>query len=432
MKDKITSLDEYRVFITELGEAMQKRNGRTIAVIYGDIKHFSYFNDKYGFERGDALLTRLASFAVDDKESFIGASRVISDNIVAAYCLDDFSENELEEYIFETATGIERQLREEFDCSRIRLAIGVFLIKDGVGDVDAETAVANANLARKISKEPGNFSVIFYTPEMSEKINRELEIVSSIDRAIADHEFVAYYQPKIDSKTNRIVGAEALVRWQKKDGTFIYPDQFIPAIEKSKQIIDVDYYMYREVFTMLANRIKAGKTVLPISLNVSRQHMENLEIIDYVRKLLRKYEIPPELLEFELTETALMENGQNVETFIDEFHKMGVKVSMDDFGSGYSSLNLLSAIPLDVIKLDRCFLHSKNPGEKERVIITNIINMIKQLRMVSLCEGVETDSQSEFLKEIGCDIQQGFFFSRPVPPGTFEEILDGNPVLGAY
>lgn len=432
MRDRVTSLDEYTVFIEKLTKAIEHREGRTIAVIYGDIKHFSYFNDQYGLERGDALLSRVAEFASVDKESFIGASRVISDNMVAAYCLDSFTENELEEYIFETLSGIEKQLREEFDCSRIRLAIGVFLITDKNGDVDTETAVSNANLARKISKQPGNFSVIFYTPEMTNKINREIEIVSSIDRAIADHEFIAYYQPKIDSQTNRIIGAEALIRWQKPDGTFVVPDEFIPVIEKSRQIIEVDYYMYREVFEFLANRLKRGKEILPISLNVSRQHMENLEIIDYVRKLFRKYEVPPKYLEFELTETAVMEDGENVVRFINEFHDMGVRVSMDDFGSGYSSLNLLSTIPLDVIKLDRCFLHSQNPGEKERVIITNIINMIKQLRIVSLCEGVETNSQSKFLKEIGVDIQQGFFFSRPVPPKEFEEFLDETPVLGSY
>lgn len=423
MKDKVTSLDEYGVFIEKLHSAVKERKERKIAIVYGDIKYFKYFNDTYGYDRGDALLARVADMTVGESDGFVGASRVVSDNIVGAYYYEDVTSEELYASLSITTADIERQLREEFNCNRIRLAVGVYLIDEKNADINPETAVSNANLARKKAKEAGSVSVVFFKEEMAERLNRELEIISSVDKAIEDHEFIAYYQPKIDSNTGKLCGAEALIRWKKKDGKFVFPDQFIPAIEKSRQIIEVDYYMYREVFRFIRECIDEGKEIVPISLNVSRQHMKHLEIVDYIEKLLDEYDVPRELLEFEITETVCMEDVTNATKFIDALHRMGIIVSMDDFGSGFSSLNLLSEIPLDVIKLDRCFLHSNELSDKEKVIITSIVAMVKNLDMISLCEGVETRNQSEFLKEVGCDIQQGYFFSRPIPEEEFVAML---------
>lgn len=424
MQDRVTSLDDYSIFINKLHKAMTERENRKIAVIYGDIKYFKYFNDTYGYDRGDALLARVAELTVGESDGFVGASRVVSDNIVGAYFYNGVSPEELYESLSKTTAALERQLREEFNCTRIRLAVGVYLIDEENADINPETAVSNANLARKKAKEAGSVSVVFFKEEMAERLNRELEIISSVDKAMEDHEFIAYYQPKIDSNTGKLCGAEALIRWKKKDGKFVFPDQFIPAIEKSRQIIDVDYYMYREVFRFIRECLDEGLDIVPISLNVSRQHMKHLEIVDYIKALLEEYDIPRNLLEFEITETVCMEDATNATKFIDALHEMGIVVSMDDFGSGFSSLNLLSEIPLDIIKLDRCFLHSNELGAKEKVIITSIVSMVKNLDMISLCEGVETESQSEFLKEVGCDIQQGYFFSRPIPEEEFVRMLD--------
>lgn len=423
MQDRVTSLDEYGVFIEKLSSAIKDRGNRKVAIIYGDIKYFKYFNDTYGYERGDELLARVAEMTVGEADGFVGASRVVSDNIVGAYYYENQNSEELYDTLSKVTATIEKQLRKEFNCTRIRLAVGVFLIGDENEKINPETAVSNANLARKKAKETGSVSVVFFKEEMAERLNRELDIISSIDKAIEDHEFMAYYQPKIDSKTGKLCGAEALIRWKKSDGKFVFPDQFIPAIEKSRQIIEVDYYMYREVFRFIRECIDEGKNIVPISLNVSRQHMKHLEILEYIMNLLEEYDIPRNLLEFEITETVCMEDATNATKFIDALHDMGIVVAMDDFGSGYSSLNLLSEIPLDIIKLDRCFLHSNELREKEKVIITSIIGMVKNLDMISLCEGVETENQSDFLKEIGCDIQQGYFFSRPIPQEEFVQML---------
>lgn len=423
MQDKITSLSDYDDFIKCVQTELNQLDDGILAIVYEDIKYFKYFNDTYGYKRGDELLRRMSSLSIHNGKGVICGSRVVSDNIVWLVKFEEGSHNDIYDLIAKTTATREKILREEFDCTRIRLAVGVFLFDKEKKNVNPETAVSNANLARKKAKEAGSSSVVFFKDEMADTLNRELEVISSIDNAIAKKEFVAYYQPKINSDNNDIIGAEALIRW-KKDGKFIFPDQFIPAIEKSRQIIEVDYYMYDEVFSFIRERLDKGLKVVPISLNVSRQHMKHLEIIDYVKSLIDKYKIPTEYLEFELTETVCMEDNRNAMQFIDAFHEMGIKVSMDDFGSGFSSLNLLSEMPLDIIKLDRCFLHSNILEKKEKIVISNIIRMTKELEITSLCEGVETEQQSDFLKEIGCDIQQGYFFARPLCEDDFVGMLD--------
>lgn len=423
MQDKITSLSDYDDFIKCVQTELNQLDDGILAIVYEDIKYFKYFNDTYGYKRGDELLRRMSSLSIHNGKGVICGSRVVSDNIVWLVKFEEGSHNDIYDLIAKTTATREKILREEFDCTRIRLAVGVFLIDKEKKNINPETAVSNANLARKKAKEAGSSSVVFFKDEMADTLNRELEVISSIDNAIANKEFMAYYQPKINSDNNDIIGAEALIRW-KKDGKFIFPDQFIPAIEKSRQIIEVDYYMYDEVFRFIRKRLDKGLKVVPISLNVSRQHMKHLEIIDYVKSLIDKYKIPTEYLEFELTETVCMEDNRNAMQFIDAFHEMGIKVSMDDFGSGFSSLNLLSEMPLDIIKLDRCFLHSNILEKKEKIVISNIIRMTKELEITSLCEGVETEQQSDFLKEIGCDIQQGYFFARPLCEDDFVGMLD--------
>ena len=424
MKDQITCLDTYDVFIGKLKNAVEDIGDRVIPVIYSDIKHFKYFNDTYGYKLGDDLIADFANLVSRDKVTYICGTRVVSDNIVTAgYISSSISSDTLLRYILQNCSEMEDYLCRKYRCRRLRIATGVFFITAANKDINLETAISNANLARKQAKESKDESVIFFNDEMAQNINREIEILSSITDAINDRELVAYYQPKINSETGSIDGAEALVRWRRNDGTFVYPDEFIPAIEKSGQITDVDYYMYEEVFRFIREKLDKGERIVPISLNVSRQHLVKLHILDKIRELMDTYRIPPEYLEFELTETTCMENPDKAREFIDALHNMGIRVSMDDFGSGYSSLNLLSEIPFDVIKLDKTFLKSDRLEQKERVIISNIINMARELGMKSLCEGVETAFQSDFLKSIGCNIQQGFFFYKPIPKNEFEALL---------
>ena len=322
----------------------------------------------------------------------------------------------------------ENSFREKYLNSRLQFCTGITVVDKNSRSHDAETVVSNANLARKVAKELEEDCCVMFDHSMMEGIKREVEITSQVPKAIANREFKVYYQPKVATETLELIGAEALVRWQKPDGSFIYPDQFIPFVERSGQIVDVDNYVYREVFRFLSERIAAGKKVVPVSLNVSRVHLNKMDILEYVNDLFEEYKVPTDLVEFELTESIYLDNTEKALELVNGLHNIGVKVSMDDFGSGYSSLNLLSRLPIDVIKLDKVFLKDDNLQESDKIIISCVVDMAKKLRIVSLCEGVETIEQSDYLKEIGCQIQQGYYFSKPVPQEQYEEILDAEHV----
>ena len=426
MKDILTGLDQYEVFLQKLEKELEQIGDDRIIIVYTDIKHFKYINDTYGYKVGDALLQDFVEEFMGKTDIIICASRVYSDNFVVANRVppDYYSNEEFRDLIHKLNQEREAKFRGKYLNSRLQFCTGISVIDKNSRSQDAETAVSNANLARKVAKEMEHDSCVLFDQSMMEGIRREVEITSSIPKALAQKEFQVYFQPKIDTETLELIGAEALVRWQKPDGSFVYPDEFIPLIERSGQVIDVDYYVYREVFQFLARRIKEGKKVVPISLNVSRVHLQKMHILQYVKELLEEFPIPCSMVEFEWTESIYLDNTEQALELIKGLHKMGIKVSMDDFGSGYSSLNLLSKLPIDIIKLDKVFLKEGEMQENDRIIISCVVDMAKKLKITSLCEGVETQEQSDYLKEVGCQMQQGFYFSRPIPQEVFENLIE--------
>lgn len=425
MKDALTGLDSYEIFLDRLQSEIDTIGDDRIAIVYSDIKHFKYINDTYGYKVGDSLLQEFVG-EFKNKAYILCAARVYSDNFVAASRItpDMLTNEEFREMIYQMNREREAKFREKYLNSRLQFCTGISILDKNSRSLDAETAVSNAKLARKVAKEMESNSCVLFDQSMMEGIKREVEITSGIPKALEKKEFQVYFQPKMDTDTLDLIGAEALVRWQKSDGKFIYPDEFIPLIERSGQIVDVDYYVYREVFRFLAERLKEGKKVVPISLNVSRMHLNRTDFIEYVEALLEEFQIPCSLIEFELTESIYLENTERALDLIKGLHKLGIKVSMDDFGSGYSSLNLLSKLPIDIIKLDKVFLKEGEMQESDRIIISCVVDMARKLHITSLCEGVETQEQSDYLKEVGCQMQQGFYFSRPVPREIFENFME--------
>lgn len=431
MKDSLTGLDKYEIFLEKLERRIENIGDDRITIVYTDIKHFKYINDTYGYQVGDALLREFMEEMTRDNEGMIGCSRVYSDNFVAANVMPEGVTNEqFKEFIHRLNLEWQAKFREKYLNSRLQFCTGISIIDKNSRSLDAETAVSNANLARKVAKEMEEDCCVLFDHSMMEGIRREVEITSRVPKAIANHEFQVYYQPKIETETMRLIGAEALVRWQKPDGTFIYPDQFIPLIERSGQVVDVDYYVYREVFRFIADRIAEGKKIVPVSLNVSRIHLNKMHILEYVKELFEEYQIPSDMIEFELTESIYLDNTEKALSLVKGLHNLGTKVSMDDFGSGYSSLNLLSRLPIDIIKLDRVFLREDTLQDSDKIIISCVIDMARRLRIISLCEGVETPEQSDYLREIGCQIQQGYYFSKPIPEEEFALFIDQKSEKG--
>ncbi len=431
MKDILTGLDRYEQFLEKLEKEIKIMSDYRIAVIYTDIRHFKYINDTYGYKRGDMLLREFVGKVTRGNTHMLCAARVYSDNIVMAARLENgVSNNAFREFICRENEKMESSFREKYASAALKFCTGISIISKDDRRLDSATAVSNANLARKLAKEMDNDCCVLFDNKMLEGIRREVEITSSLTGAIESGELKIFYQPKVETDTLQLIGAEALIRWQKPDGNFIYPDEFIPLIERSGQIVELDYFVYREVFRFIAGRIRDKKPVVPISVNVSRAHLHKMEILTYVESLFETYQIPSELIEFELTESIYIENTEQALKLVEGLHNMGTKVSMDDFGSGYSSLNLLSKLPIDIIKLDKVFLKDDEIGNKlrenDKIIISCVIEMARKLRITSLCEGVETPEQSDYLSQIGCEIQQGYYFSQPIPQEQFEKLLEEN------
>lgn len=422
--DPVTGLDRYEVFIDKLTKELEYIGDRRIAIVYGDIKHFKYINDTFSYQKGNEVLKFFASKIVDFKDNFICATRLYSDNVVAAAYVDEkYSEDTYCTRVREWGKGFEKELSNRLLTNKLKFVAGInFITKDNI--TDAETAVSNANLAKKDAKKSKDGCVLAFNINMLNIINWEMEISASLPDAIANHDLTAFYQPKIDTNTLKIIGGEALVRWKQKDGSYLAPDQFIPILEKTGQIYDVDYYVYREVFSFIHKQLTNGKRIVPISMNVSRVHLLQHDFISYVKSLFDEFPIPAKYVEFELTESIYIRNSEEAKKLVNSLHEMGITVSMDDFGTGYSSLNMLGSIPIDTIKLDKAFLQGDELSNNDKIIISSVIDMSKKLNMKSICEGVENEKQIEYLKDAGCDEQQGYYFSKPIPREAFEQMID--------
>lgn len=249
-----------------------------------------------------------------------------------------------------------------------------------------------------------------------------------LEEAIKNGELKVFYQPKIESGSTRVIGAEALARWEKPDGSYIYPDEFIPELEQTGKIAMLDFFVYRHVFANIRQRLDEKKPVVPVSMNVSRVHLQDNEIFTYIKSLFREYRIPPKYTEFEVTESIYVENFEKIISMASRYRKAGGKISMDDFGSGYSSLNLLTTLPIDTIKIDKVFLKNEVLTENEKIVLTCVVEMAKKMKMDVVCEGVETEAQSWFLSLLGCDMFQGFLYSRPLPEEEFYHYLENHMI----
>ena len=422
--DALTGLLKYDVFCQKLKRAMNTwRKGNYIVILYSDLKHFKYINETYGYDVGNRLLKNFCNKTVRDVKGMIGAARVYSDNIVlAAEFPGRFSDEEIYKEILRKNNTMNRELQMAFVNNNISVCTGVFIVKNS--EIDIEVAISNANMARKKAKKEDRNTVVLFNDEMMQAVVRQMQLNAELPNAIKNKEIKVYYQPKIESGTGKIVGAEALVRWQKINGKFIYPDEFIPGFEENGMIVEIDYFVYESVFKKIKERLDNNQPIVPISMNISSVHLREDELFVYVKYLFEKYKIPTKYVEFELTESIYIENLEKALKLVHQLQNMGIRISMDDFGSGYSSLNLLNNIPIDILKVDKIFLYGNKLTVNQKIIISSIIEMASKLNIRVVCEGVETSEQANFLTVIGCDMIQGYYYSKPLPEEEFCTYID--------
>lgn len=423
--DPLTGLMNFHMFTEKLDEKLSEMlSNSPVAVVYIDIHHFKYINETYGFKKGDELLKLLSQDLYDtiSKRADVLLCRAYADHFISAAPVSEAAIPTFENYVYNQNERIRKLLQKICPDVRIRINTGICYVRDP--STTAASAIAYANLARKTAKSEHMPKPLVFSDEMLEEMKYHEYLNNELPKAIKNHDLKVYYQPKINCSDDTLYGAEALVRWQKPDGKFIYPDQFIPVFEKNGNIVDVDYYVYREVFRYIRRRLDAGLPVFPISMNVSRIHFRSDDIMNYIVKLLEEYKMPPELVEFELTENIYMNNLTRADEFIKSCQDRNIQVSMDDFGSGYSSLNVISALSIDTLKIDKIFLKNDDLSNNDKTVIASMIAMAKRLGMKVVCEGVETESQMTFLKKTQCDQIQGYYYGKPMDEESFNEFVE--------
>lgn len=386
-------------------------SSKSIACIQFDISRFKIINDIYGERMGDQIL----QFIKDNLAEICNETQYYlnlrSDVFVV---LSEFQqESELDELVRQIQTRCNM-----FKNIKLTYSIGVYIVNDR--KMDLRQIEDRAAMARKKAKGNMMNNVLYYQEEFKEMLYIRNFIEESLPSAIDEKQFQMYLQPKYSIVQNHIVGAEALVRWQHPDRGMIYPNEFIPVIEENGYIKKVDYYIWKEACNFLKRCEQAGIKNCPVSVNVSRLHLTDTVFMDYLAQTIHEAGIPKEQLELEITETI---GDEQISNMAELLKHQGYKLLMDDFGSGYSSLNILLETPFDVIKLDKKFMENMMVSEKGRLILEYVVAMADKLGLELLAEGVETEEQVELLRKIGCDNVQGYYYAKPMPVEDFFELL---------
>lgn len=247
--------------------------------------------------------------------------------------------------------------------------------------------------------------------------------------ALAEGQFKVYFQPKYDLMTEKIIGAEALVRWQHTELGLISPGKFIPIFEDNGFITELDVYVWEECCRFMHKRKQLGLSVVPVSINVSRVDIYNEDIVKILCNLVKKYDLEPELLHLEITESVYINDSGKINVVLNQVKEKGFIIEIDDFGSGYSSLSILSEIPMDIIKMDMKFFQSEKNTKVKQKIIYSVIKLAKWMNLFVIAEGVETKEQLDYLRKMKCHFAQGFYFAKPMPAEEFEQVLDCKGIV---
>ena len=409
--DPITKGDSYTKFQVDFKEIIEHCKEDTFYLLKFDIDNFKYINNYYSFEQGDKILFQIYHEIKSKLNEDELVTRISSDHFIVLL-KNNVETSRLNDLMSSLESDVGLQLYFSSGLYKIRN------VEDSLAlMVDKASVAAIASKGSLVKK------IEVYSEEFDKKMMHNEQLKRSIKQALKDKEILPFYQPKVDVNTNEIVGAEALARWIKKDGTKVFPDEFIPVCEQSGLIVDLDMLIFEDVLCFQKNRLEFGLDCVTISVNFSRNHLFDQEFIPKISRLMDTYQIPMNLIEIEITESAFFNNMNIMNQFIAQLHTKGFMVSMDDFGSGYSSLNMLKDVQIDVLKIDREFLIGTENSEKQRIIFAAISKMAKELNIKVVVEGVETIDNVEMMKEFGCSIAQGYYYAKPMEEHDFELLL---------
>ncbi len=410
--DPLTGIYNKEQFYHEVRKILKHNPDTEYCIVCTDVKNFKIINDVFGVEIGDKLLMRIAgSISFMSKENWI-YGRLTGDRF--AVCLP---EEEFNEKTFLKEAAKMARLSENY-IFKIQIHIGVYHIEDR--ELRISVMCDRANLAIKTIKGSYESSVAYYKETLREDFLNEQKIISEFDFALRSGQFQAFVQPQVFADSGKIKGGEVLVRWIHPQTGMIPPYKFIPIFEQTGLIGRLDSYMWEQACQKLNEWKRQGLTEHYLSVNISQKDFYLMDVYQVITSLVEKYQIAPRNLHLEITETAIMNNPKEQLPLISRLRDYGFLIEIDDFGSGYSSLNTLKDLNADVLKIDMGFLRKTEHQEKSKIILKMIISLAKALRLEVITEGVETKEQVDFLKDYGCDIFQGYHFAKPMPVREFE------------
>ncbi|MDD3402993.1 MAG: EAL domain-containing protein [Hespellia sp.] len=414
--DALTGLHNRARTFKEAMELREKYPELTFAFYRVDIDNFKLYNTSFGEEEGDNLLCVLADIFKEISKMFpICAFGRVGADIFCACVPYSGSADRLQELVGQS----QKTLSEYRKNYLLELSVGVYVINDK--DATMEDCYVRATMAVQGCKKVYGKHIAYYDEKEGKKAREELFITNEMEAALQNQEYRVYLQPKVNLETNRVDGAEALVRWQHPTKGLISPGIFIPVFERNGFISKVDYFVWERSCQYLRKWIDSGHDPVPISVNISRISLYNPKLGEELVELVERYQLEKSLLQLEITESAYMTNPELMLNTIKKLRKAGFTILMDDFGSGYSSLNTLKDIEVDILKIDMKFLPVGENVKKAEIILASMIKMANWLGMSVVVEGVETKEQRDFLESTSCRYIQGYYFARPMPMEEYEK-----------
>lgn len=414
--DPLTGCHNLNYFKEEMRRLLDKNKDKNYFIAKFDIEKFKFFNEMFGFECGDKVLVSLAetveAMMVPGVDTY---GRISGDDFIMLKSYDSIEDNR--KLMWEGIRQFSEAIGHEYEYL-IQLKFGSYYIKDHEEEISS--IIEKVNYAHSVCKDLQNEVLFIYDDEMRQKALDEKRIEARMKEGLLKKQFMLYLQPKYYLSNETLAGAEALVRWSSEDEMdIIYPNSFIPLFEKNGFITKLDMYMLERVCELIQSWIAKGLTPITVSINFSRLHLLNKSFTKEICAITDRYQVPRNYIEIELTESTMFNNEEAMLEVLDHLHEAGFTLSMDDFGSGYSSLGLLKNLPVDVIKIDRHFFTDNRFKSRSRTVISNVMDMARRLNIHTVAEGVESKEHVEFLKEMGCDIVQGFYYSKPMPADQF-------------
>ena len=422
-KDSVAGISSMVKFRLDTEPILSSRQKLKYYLISVDLEQFKLVNDLYGYEEGDKVIAYLAAVMQKrlGKDSYITRSN--ADCFIILKKAKDISE--VEQYLKSVFDKIDKDIAQYDSEYKLILKAGIHKIREE--DYVLSSIIDKANMAKKNTEVGHTSTYALYSEDMRRTAIEEKKMENDMEKALENHEFKLYLQPQVDFKTKKIVSAEALVRWIDPEKGLIPPFKFIPLFERNGFICKLDYFVWEETIKTLAKWRECSQIMVPVSINLSRVDIQKEGLIESIIQLFEKYSISSKWIKAEVTESACLENDKIIMEKMELLKNHGLKIAIDDFGSGYSSLHMLKEMPIDILKIDKSFLRYEGEmSEKDEILIRDVVDLGKDMKMQIVVEGVETLEQSDFLEGIGCDIAQGYYYGRPMPVTEFESLLKEN------